>query len=201
YNPIEDGSRTQKYKHIKESHVTDLTMNSTICLTNFTHSLTKESFLSKSKEILIFQIELRKHHDKIKHVDHILNLIISNFENDYKAASLFVIYITFATKGFKNYVSRHKNDCIQYLLSSSAIRFIFSDVSLVNTINIWKRFNLEFHNIKTGYEILVSIGFRFCFVDEPKNADRFVFSYKKYVKHCLKKFFWTEDILRDIITS
>ncbi|RVD90926.1 hypothetical protein TUBRATIS_26400, partial [Tubulinosema ratisbonensis] len=200
-NPIEDGFWTPKYKHIKENHVTDLTMNSKICLANFTHSLTKESFLSKSKEILIYQMNKRKNYDKIKYVNHILNLIISNFENDYKAASLFVIYITFATKGFKNYVSRHRKDCIQYLLSPSAILFIFSDVSLVNTINIWKGFNLEFHNIKTGYEILVSIGFRFSFVDEHENADRFVFSYKKYVKHCLKKFFWTEGASHDIINS
>ncbi|RVD91794.1 hypothetical protein TUBRATIS_17370 [Tubulinosema ratisbonensis] len=124
-----------------------------------------------------------------RQINHLIDLIIMQFEYNYKQIGLFTIYILFFTKGFEKYTLVDSFVFRDNLFNRHERKINFSNRAIINTIKIWKGFNVEFDTIKEGYDILVNLGKYFLFDKESKNILSFVEHYKKFLLSSLSKLF------------
>ncbi|RVD93094.1 hypothetical protein TUBRATIS_003820 [Tubulinosema ratisbonensis] len=140
-----------------------------------------QEFTTRLKEIIIGGMYVYHQHEKMLESVHLADLIFYCFDYDYKNTSLFIIYMSFARRGFSNYYPRGGPNCIDHIFYEYNANQSSSNKSLLKSIETWKTFNLEFQTIKEAYDILVLLGTFYLFNDNLHGANEFVYSYKKYV--------------------
>ncbi|RVD92698.1 hypothetical protein TUBRATIS_007880 [Tubulinosema ratisbonensis] len=189
FKEIEDYFKTRKFINIASKHMVDIFAYDFGNVSKQLHIKSDKKFPMALQEIIHNEMSFYKLYEKLEYKERLADLIVNNFYLDDKNSILFTIFISFFSRGFKNYTPKNHSGCIDCLLKKTARNKPFSDKSLLYTIEIWKTYHLTFHSFKEAYDILVTLGTYFMFDDFMKNACSLAYSYKKYVFNSLRLFF------------
>lgn len=153
------------------------------------HNQTRKKFI----KIVTKRLESLKLPIEINFIEGLMDAIVQGFDNNYHDASLFLIYVVFVKEGFKDFTEDITKDRRYSLLVRNMRKLPYSYFSLSNSINMWKRFKLQFSTLPEAYHILVSLFKELYLVHSGDRSARYLFTFKWHVLNQLKYLFSEED--------
>ncbi|RVD91832.1 hypothetical protein TUBRATIS_16990 [Tubulinosema ratisbonensis] len=191
YTPRDSSSHYQNatFALFSREHFYDIKIKKSKYNIKFNLRLDRKEVFERNKEIIRKEILYHKNFNVLQYIDQILELVFRSFGNDFKNASLFIIFISYFRRGFRRYVNRDRFDFVDHLFYKNLSYSPFSNRALINTIFIWKTFKFDFSTIKEGYDILVVLGDYYIFNIHRQNIDSYIFSYKKFAFLALEYLF------------
>lgn len=114
-------------------------------------------------------------------IEKLVCAILEGFENDYKSGALFIIFVSFTKKGFKDFTEDASQDIKCNLFTRIRGNLPFSYETLNDSICEWKKFQFTYNTLPEAYHFLLNMFKESFYNKNILNAERFLSDYKVYL--------------------